>query len=161
MVRLSLNPMKKDLEPRSSQDLTGLGNDTLWIDYYRTSHSFYGGMSEFMMAMGTYPAKSNELAARAGFITRHIPEIKVILLGISNGCTICVDAMRDLEDNNRVFSIQLGPPVWNDNSGIERALVLRSNGTINDAFSYGDILTIIRANIEAGLRHIAGRPWRH
>ncbi|MDD4873929.1 MAG: hypothetical protein PHE15_03005, partial [Dehalococcoidales bacterium] len=140
---------EKDLTPGIDSVLTDLGNDTLWIDYYRTPHSFYGGISEFMMAMGTYSSKSGELAARAEFLTKNMPGIKVILLGISNGCTICVDAMKKLENDGQIYSIQMGPPVWNDNSDIKRALVMRSNGTINDAFSYGDMLTIIRANLEA------------
>jgi hypothetical protein len=70
-------------------------------------------------------------------------------LGISNGCTICSGAMTFLEDNEQVYSIQFGPPVWNDNSNMERVLLFRTNGTVNDSFSHGDMLTIIRANLEA------------
>lgn len=140
---------EKGLAPGIDEILRELGNSTLWIDYYRTEHSFYGAMGEFMMAFGTYPQRAQELAARTEFLTDHLPDLKVILLGISNGCTICSGAMPILKENGQVYSIQLGPPFWNDTSDMERVLLLRSNGTIPDSFSNGYILTIIRANLEA------------
>jgi hypothetical protein len=56
--------------------------------------------------------------------------------------------MRVLKDNPQVYCIQLGPPFWNDDTKLDRMLVLRSNGSIPDAFSQGDIITIIRTNFE-------------
>ena len=140
---------EKELAPGIDGILTGLGNSTLWIDYFRTDNSFYGAVGEFMMALSTNPARGHELAARTAFLTDNLPDLKVILLGISNGCTICSGAMPLLEDNEQVYSIQLGPPVWNDDSDIQRVLLLRTNGTIPDSFSHGDMITIFRANLEA------------
>ena len=140
---------EKQLAPGIDGILSELGNSTLWIDYFRTDRDFFGAIGEFMMAMSTNPARGQELAARTAFLTDNLPDLKVILLGISNGCTICSGAMPLLEDNEQVYSIQLGPPVWNNNSHMERVLLLRTNGTIPDSFSHGDMVTIFRANIEA------------
>jgi len=129
--------------------LNGLGYDTLWLDHYRTARTLNGCVSELMLAADCYPAKAEDLAARVEFITRHIPDISIILTGESNGSTICGDAMQILKDNPRVYSIQLGPPFWNDGNSSDRILVLRSNGIIPDAFSQGDAITIIRSNLEA------------
>jgi hypothetical protein len=57
--------------------------------------------------------------------------------------------MQILKDNPQVYCIQLGPPFWNNSSISDRILILRSNGLIPDAFSQGDIITIIRSNLEA------------
>ncbi|HAS05000.1 MAG TPA: hypothetical protein DCR71_04530, partial [Dehalococcoidia bacterium] len=140
---------EKELVPGIDGILTGLGNSTLWIDYFRTDKNFFGAIGEFMMAMSTNPARGHELAARAEFLTDNLPDLKIILLGISNGCTICSGAMPLLIDNEQVYSIQLGPPVWNNNSDLKRVLLLRTNGTIPDSFSHGDILTILRANLQS------------
>jgi hypothetical protein len=140
---------EKGLAPGIDGVLTGLGNSTLWIDYFRTEKNFYGAIGEFMMALSTNPARAQELAARTAFLTDNLPDLKVILLGISNGCTICSGAMPLLAENKQVYSIQLGPPVWNNNSHLERVLLLRTNGTIPDSFSHGDLATIFRANLEA------------
>jgi len=98
-----------------------------------------------------YHAKAEDLAARADFLTRHIPNIKIIFTAESNGTTICSSAFDILEENTQVYSILTGPPCWNGDSPSERALTMRSNGATSDAFSSGNIITIIRANLESML----------
>jgi hypothetical protein len=129
--------------------LNSLGYDTLWLDHYRTAKTLNGCISEAMFASGLYPAKAEDLAARVEFLTSHIPNIRIILTGESNGSTICGDVMQILKDNPQVYSIQLGPPFWNNGTKSDRMLVLRSNGSVPDAFSQGDVITIIRSNLEA------------
>jgi hypothetical protein len=130
-------------------ELADMGYSTLWLDFYRTSKTLNGCLSELMLAPGLYPSKARDLASRVEFLTQNIPGVSIILTGESNGCTICSGAMHILKDNPQVYSIQLGPPFWNDNASSERSLILRSNGIIPDSFSQGNILTIIRANLEA------------
>jgi len=129
--------------------LNSMGYDTLWLDHLRTTKSLNGCISEMMFAANIYPAKAEDLAARIEFLTDHIPNISIIIAGESNGSTICGDAMQILKDNPRVYSIQLGPPSWNDGTESDRMLVLRSNGSVPDSFSQGDVITIIRSNLEA------------
>jgi len=130
-------------------ELESLGLNPLLLNYKRTTGTINGGVSEFLLATGFYPTKSEDLAARVKFLTDHIPGIKVILAGLSNGTLICDSVMNILKDNRRLFSIQMGPPFWNDAASTERTLVLRSNGVIPDSFSQVDLVTIMRANIEA------------
>ncbi len=128
--------------------LNSLGYDTLWLDHYRTTKTINGCVSELMFAADLYPMKVEDLVARVEFLISHIPDITVILSGESNGSTICGEAMQVLRDNPQVYCIQLGPPFWNNNTKLDRMLVLRSNGSIPDSFSQGDIITIIRTNLE-------------
>ena len=130
-------------------ELTGMGYSTLWLDFYRTPKTLNGCLSEFMMAPGLYPAKAEDLAARVDFLTRNIPELRVLLTGESNGCTICHGAMQILDGNPQVFSIQMGLPFWNNSDNSDQSLILRTNGIVPDAFSQGDMFTITRANLEA------------
>ena len=130
-------------------EFTRLGYSTLWLDFYRTAKTLNGCLSELMLAPGLYPSKARDLASRVDFLTRHIPGISIILTGESNGCTICDDIMHILKDNPQVYSIQLGPPFWNNSASSERSLILRSNGIIPDSFSQGNVFTVIRANLEA------------
>jgi hypothetical protein len=57
--------------------------------------------------------------------------------------------MQILDGNPQVFSIQMGPPFWNNSDNSDQSLIMRTNGIIPDAFSQGDIYTIARANLEA------------
>ena len=129
--------------------LTEMGYSTLWLDFYRTAKTLNGCLSELMLAPGLYPSKARDLASRVDFLTRNIPGIRIILTGESNGCTICDGVVHILKDNPQVYSIQLGPPFWNNSASSERSLILRSNGIIPDSFSQGNIFTIVRANLEA------------
>ena len=130
-------------------ELANLGYSALLLNHFRTAETLNGCLGELILATGLYPSKARDLAARVEFLTKHIPGISVILTGQSNGAGICESVMRILKDNTQVYSIQLGPPFWEDTIELDRSLVLRSNGVFPDSFSQGDIFAIIRANIEA------------
>ena len=130
-------------------ELASLGYSPLLLNHFRSAKTLNGCLSELMAEAGLYPSKAKDLALRVEFLTSHIPGIGVILAGHSNGSTICESTMRILKNNQRVYSIQLGPPFWDNSIVSDRSLVMRSNGIIPDSFSQGDLFTIIRANLEA------------
>lgn len=130
-------------------ELARLGYTSLVLEHKRTAHSLNGCLREFMLAADLYPMKAEDLAARIEFLTRHIPGIRVILIGESNGAAFCQSVIHIVQQSSRLYSIQIGPPFWHNGSLSNRTLVLRSNGSIPDTFSHGDIITIIRSNLEA------------
>ena len=99
------------------------------------------------MAAVNYPSKARELALRLEFLTAHIPNLKVIVAGESNGTVISDSTMRILKDNPNVYSIQTGTPFWHRSAMMERTLLLNDNGVVNDTFSEGDILAMLWASI--------------
>jgi hypothetical protein len=125
------------------------GYKTLLIDYKRTRHGLDGVIGEIEVLLGIQPAKAEELAARVTFLTQHLPNLRVIVTGESNGATIADDALRLLADNPRVFAIETGPPVWHPSLKFERSLVIENNGVQPDTFSNGDIILIMRSNAES------------
>ncbi|MDD5604323.1 MAG: hypothetical protein RBR99_00400 [Dehalococcoidales bacterium] len=127
------------------------GENILVVDYERTRSSFEGAISEAIAFWGAFPAKAAELANRVSFLTRNLPNLKVLLTGESNGATIVEETFRRLKDNPRVFAIQTGPTVVQKSLKHERSLVMRHNGRIADSFSHGDVFTILRSNLEAML----------
>lgn len=127
------------------------GYKTLLVDYKRTRHGFDGLVGETEVLFGIQPAKAEELAARVTFLTQHLPNLRIILTGESNGATISDDALRLLSDNTRVFAIETGPPVWHPSLEFERSLVIKNNGEQQDTFSSGNIILIIRSNAESVL----------
>ena len=130
-------------------ELDSVGYSSLVLEHYRTAHTINGCLSEFMVALDLYPTKIKDLATRIEFLTNHIPGIRIILVGESNGATICESTMHIIKGNTQVYSIEIGPSFWNKGTMSDRALVIRNNGEIPDAFSHGDLITIIRANLEA------------
>jgi len=136
-------------------ELASLGYTSLMLDHNRTDDTLNGRLSELMLAVGLYPMKAKDLASRVEFLTSHIPGIKVILTGASNGTLICESVMNILGDTTQVYSIQLGPPFWSNSIVSDRSLIMRSNGIVPDSFSQGDLFMIIRASLESlfGISH--------
>lgn len=146
---LSDSPGWRSISNGIKTELYGLGYNSLMLNFQRTPHSNQGYLSEIMATMSLYPPKAEDLALRVDFLTRYLPDIKVILTGESNGTIICDKVMRILGDNEQVYSIQTGPPFWYTNAATARTLVMRSNGNVPDTFCEGDFFTIIRTNLEA------------
>ena len=130
-------------------ELENLGYTSLMLDYRRTGETLRGVIDEFVEVITNYPSKSENLACRMEFLTTHIPDLKVIVTGESNGTVISDSAMNILRDNPQVYSIQTGPPFWHQNVMRDRTLVLNYNGITPDSFSQGDIPAILWASLKA------------
>jgi len=129
-------------------ELRYLGYTSLVLNYQRTERSIIGQIDECVDMLSLYPEKSKNLAYQAEFLTNHIPDLKVILAGESDGTIICDMAMSVLRDNPRVYSIQTGPPFWHKQRAQERSLALTSSGLGPDVFSRGDLLAMLAATLE-------------
>jgi hypothetical protein len=130
-------------------ELENLGYTSLMLDYRRTGETLRGVIDEFVEVIIAYPSKAENLACRVEFLTTHIPDLKVIVTGESNGTVISDSAMNILRDNPKVYSIQTGPPFWHQNVMLERTLVLDSNGMTPDSFSQGDVPVVLWASLKA------------
>ena len=124
-------------------ELDKLGYTSLLLNYRRTEETLRGIVDEGVEMITAYPSKAENLACRVEFLTRHIPDLKIIVTGESDGTVISDSAMNILRDNHRVYSIQTGPPFWHQNVVQERTLVLNNNGRHPDTFSQGDIPTML------------------
>lgn len=130
-------------------ELQVLGYNTLFVNYQRTEGNLRGAIDEFVELLSIYPTKSDTLARRVDFLTTHLPDLNVIVAGESNGTVISDSVMNTLRDNQRVYSIQTGPPFWYRQTMRERTLVLENNGLMPDAFSTGDAGAILLASTKA------------
>lgn len=124
-------------------ELDKLGYSSLVLDYRRTEENLRGIIDEGVEMITFYPSKAENLAHRVEFLTSHIPDLKIIVTGESDGTVISDSTMNLLRDNHRVYSIQTGPPFWHQNVVQERTLVLDNNGRHPDTFSQGDIPTML------------------
>jgi hypothetical protein len=126
-----------------------LGYNTLFINYQRTEGNLRGAIDEFVELLSIYPTKADKLAKRVEFLTKHLPNLNVIVAGDSNGTIISDSVMNELRDNQRVYSIQTGPPFWHRPTVGERTLVVDNNGIMPDALAKGDAGAILLASAKA------------
>jgi hypothetical protein len=129
-------------------ELEGLGYRSLVLNYQRTSRGLRGCIKEFVEEVTRYPSKAKELAKRVEFLTKHNPDLKVIVAGESTGTVISDRTMGILRDNTQVYSIQTGTPFWHKPTMLDRTLLMNSNGNAIDTFSYGKITTMVWATVK-------------
>ena len=129
-------------------ELGKLDYTSLSLVYLRTEDTLKGRLGELGEIKTSYQSKAEDLACKMEFVTRHIPDLKVIIAGESNGTVICDRAMSILEDNPQVYSIQTGHPFWHDNFTLDRTLLLTSNGIVTDSFSQGDFWAVFWGNLK-------------
>jgi len=141
-------------------ELDEFGYESLLLNYRRTSENLWACAKEFIEISDGYPSKTKYLASRVGFLVDHIPELRVIVAGESNGSVLSDCVMNSLQEKPQVYSIQTGTPFWHRTTTQERALVLNSNGTGPDAFCQGDILAMFNASAKVwfGLSSPEDRP---
>jgi hypothetical protein len=125
------------------------GYQTLVLNYRRTSSGVRGVLHEFFEAATNYPEKAKDLATRVRFLTDNLPDLKVIIAGESTGTVISDITMGLLEDDTQVYSIQTGTPFWHKPSPVVRTLLMNTNGTTVDTFSYGDIPAMVWATVKS------------
>jgi len=130
-------------------ELESLGYNPLMLNYRRTNESLRSVIDEFTEVVRAYPSKAKNLARRVEFLTDHLPQIKVIVAGESNGTIFSDSVMSLLRDNPRVYSIQTGTPFWHKNMVLDRTLIVNDNGIIPDSFSRGDIPAMLWASFKA------------
>ena len=130
-------------------ELNSSGYTSLLLTHQRTDDTLQGRLDEIVQMITGYSSKAEDLACRVEFLTTHIPDLRVIIAGESNGTVICDQTMNILTDSPQVYSIQTGPPFWHDNIMLDRTLIMTYNGRITDSFSQGEFLTLIRANLRA------------
>ena len=130
-------------------ELNSSNYTSLLLTHRRTVNTLQGRLNEIVEVITGYSSKAEDLAYRVEFLTSHIPDLTVIITGESTGTVISDQAMSILADNPQVYSIQTGPPFWHDYIMMDRTLVMTDNGIFPDAYSQGDFLTVVRANLEA------------
>lgn len=128
-------------------ELTDMGYSSAVVNYIRSEDNLRGLAREIMGALIGYPSRAKELADEVDSLTESNSDCKVILVGLCNGAIFVNEAMKHLEDNPRVYSIQASQPFWHRASDSQKSLVINDNGETVDVLTTGSIFwSIIREN---------------
>lgn len=103
--------------------------------------------------------KAELLAAELNFLTAHINNLKVILLGVSQGAGFGNTVMKHVGNNHNIFSIELGTffVLMKRRVLTERTLALDSNGLVPDPVNHFNIKPAVKAYLTAPYRWIKYR----
>lgn len=104
-------------------------------------------------------SKARELAAKLRFVTQRISNLKVILIGASQGAAFSNAVMRQIGELHQVYSIELGIffPHMSRRVVAERTLAIDSNGLMPDPMAHRNLKAGFKAYITAPFRWIKYR----
>jgi len=149
-----------------SATLDRLGYTSLLIQYFRTGKGWREHIRDIKEQFRFFDSKAKAMAAEIEFLTRHINNLRVILIGISQGAGFGNAVMKHLIELRQVYSIELGMLFTQKRRRIvtERTLAIDSNGLMPDAAMEWDIITILKTLLATPFRWIkyrlVGRPKR-
>jgi hypothetical protein len=147
-----------------STTLERLGYTYLLIQHFRTQSGWREHIWDIKEQFRFFTSKGKIMAAELGFLTRHINNLRVILIGISQGAVFGNAVMQDLQGLSQVYSIELGMLFTQRSRRVvtERTLAIDSNGLMPDAMMEWNIITMLKAFLAAPFRwtkyRLEGKP---
>ncbi|MDP3878936.1 MAG: hypothetical protein Q8Q07_01345 [Dehalococcoidales bacterium] len=131
-----------------------LGYTWFLMQYFRTNNGWREIMRDIKEQTHFFSVKANILATELKFITRHLEDLRVIMIGVSQGAAFSNAVLQQQNGLDRIFSIELGTPFPYKSRRVitERTLALDSNGLMPDALMEWDVPTIARTYLVAPFR---------
>ena len=154
---------EKSIVQGVSDTIEKLGYSRLLIQYLRSGSSWWAHMRDMKDQVRFFlkgkSFKPEVMATELKFIAHHINNLKVILLGVSQGAAFSNAVMRQLGGLNRVYSIELGIlfPHMSWRVVTERTLAIDSNGLMPDPMAHRNLKIGFKVYITAPFRWIKYR----
>lgn len=135
--------------------INGMGYSSFLTQYFRSGKSWREQMRDLREQFRFFVPKARIMVAWLQFIFKHVDNIKVILVGISQGAAFGSSVMRQLDGHYPVYSVELGFPFQYKSWRIitERTIAVDSNGVIPDVLAQGNL------RVGAGILMAAPFKW--
>jgi len=127
-------------------ELTELGYRYCIVDDVRTGSGLWSYLFELKEYLTHYPSKAKELAVKIDFLTQQVTGLKVIITGQSNGAAFTSEVAKYLENNPKIYSIQVGCPFWYQAPEVGQSLVINDSGIGVDTLAKRDLMTLLKVN---------------
>jgi len=147
-----------------------LGHTWVLTQYFRSGHNWWTHVRDVKKEARFFLTGKSRgaevMAAELRFITQHLSNLKVILIGASQGAAFSNAVMRHLSDTKQVYSIELGIffPQMKRRAITERTLAVDGNGQMCDPMCHRDLWVGFKAYIAAPYRwvkyRLQGKPQK-
>ncbi len=137
-----------------SATIAKLGHSWFLTQYFRSNSGWREIIKDIREQTRFFTSKAPIMAAELTFLTQHLPDLRVIMIGVSQGAAFSNAVSQYLDGLDRVFSIELGTPFPYKSRRVitEKTLALDSNGLMPDALMEWDVPTITRTYLVAPFR---------
>ena len=134
------------------ETLNEWGYNSIVIPYSRTKNTLLGKISGAKDFLNSFNFSSEILAKDLDFLSKKLPDKKIIIAGLSAGGALVDDTLEKVSQETQVYAIAAGIPFWHDNFESENTLLLDNNG--KDSLAKGDVKSLISALVKAPFKWI-------
>jgi len=136
-----------------------LGYSSLLIQYFRSGNGWLEIARDVGEQKRFFVNKSKIMASELKFILKHLDNLQVIIIGVSQGAAFSNAVTQQLNGEKRVYNIELGTPFFHKSRRVinERTLALDSNGLMPDALMGWNVPVILKAYLAAPFRWLKYR----
>lgn len=138
-----------------------LGYSSLLTQYFRTGDSLWAHALDMKEQMrfflrGHY-SKAKVLAAELKFVTQHLEDVKIVMVGVSQGAAFSNAVMRQLGEEGRVYSIEVGTLFVHVPRRVvtDHTLQIDGNGVAPDPVVHRDLWVGSKVYVTAPLRWLS------
>ncbi len=137
-----------------STTIERLGYNRLLVQYFRTNRGWQEILGDAKEQTRFFTTKAKIMAAELRFITQHFDNLKIVIIGVSQGAAFSNAVLQYLDGSERVFSIELGTPFPYKSRRVitEKTLALDSNGLMPDALMEWNVPIIFKTYASAPFR---------
>ena len=137
-----------------SATIERLGYGGLLIQYFRSGNSWWAYMRDIKEQAFFFNSKAKAMAAELKFIVQHFNNLKIILIGVSQGAAFSNAVLQQLGELRQVYSIELGifSPYASRRVVTKKTLAVDSNGSVPDL--------VVRRSLKAGFKAYITAPSR-
>lgn len=136
-----------------------MGYSCLVTQYFRTGRRWRQEIADLKEQFRFFSSKANTMAAWVRFILEHVDDIRILLIGVSQGAAFGNAVMQRLDGRYPVYSIELGFP-FNYRSrrqNDQRTLATDSDGVRPDKFVQGTMLDVAGILVAAPFKWLIHR----
>ena len=131
-----------------------LGYSGSLVQYFRSATGFKAVMKDIQEQTRFFANKARVMAAEMSFITEHLTNLKIVMIGVSQGAAFSNAVLQEMDGQERIFSIELGTPFFYKSRRVitDRTLTLDSNGLMPDSLMEWNVPVILRTYFTAPFR---------
>jgi hypothetical protein len=132
------------------------GFDGAFIQYFRSGHGLQATIEDITEQIRFFTHKAKVMSAELEFVTSHYKNIRIILIGVSQGAAFSNAVMQHLNGEDRVASIEMGLPFFYKSRRVitKNTLALDGNGEEPDDLMEVNIPIILYTYFTAPMRWI-------
>lgn len=145
---------EKSLVEGVGHSTESLGYKSIVMQYFRTADGWWEIMKDLEEQARYFAGKARIMAAELDLVTKHLKELRVVMVGVSQGAALSNAVLQYSGQSDRLCSIEVGLPFPYQRRRVvtEKTLILNSNGVEPDAVMEWDIIKMSQAFFTAPVR---------